>query len=55
MKKGCDNVTLMSHECHGELEIEKELDKDIEIDKDNRYREKINNIDTTFIITFKIS
>lgn len=46
-EKGCDNVTLMSHECHGELEIEKELDKDIEIEKDNRYREKINNIDTT--------
>lgn len=46
-EKGCDNVTLMSHKCHGELEIEKELDKDIEIEKDNRYREKINNIDTT--------
>lgn len=46
-EKGCDNVALMSHECHGELEIEKELDKDIEIEKDNRYREKINNIDTT--------
>lgn len=46
-EKRCDNVTLMSHECHGELEIEKELDKDIEIEKDNRYREKINNIDTT--------
>ena len=42
-EKRCDNVTLMSHECHGELEIEKELEKDIEIDKDNRYRN--NNID----------
>lgn len=46
-EKECDNVTLMSHECHGELEIELELDKEIEIEKDNRYREKINNIDTT--------
>ena len=46
-EKGCDNVTLMSRECHGELEIEKELDKDIEIDIDNRYKEKINNINTT--------